>query len=457
MKATAADLRRVLLATPRATSATLCAALNGINRSTLNRIISQIDAEVIHRGGSRRTRYALRRDLRGRQAPMPLYRVDISGAGHLVGQLDLTAPEGSALTFSEPFAWPLDDDDLMRDGWFDSLPYPLLDMRPQGFLGRNFAHRYWQQLDVPENLTAWSDDDIIEVLTTYGHDQGGDLILGDRAYQQHLDDRSHLDSQLIHTSEVPKAYPEQAMLALSQGIVGSSAGGEFPKFTTMRDIDGTPVAVIVKFSGTDNSASVRRWSDLLVAEHLALATLSSELSVSAAVSDVYQHGGRTFLEVRRFDRCGAHGRRPLCSLASVNHALLGKAGASWPTTATLLANRGALSEEAVHTVKKIWWFGKLIANTDMHDGNLSFHPGLTVAPAYDMLPMRYAPLRGGEVPAQAFAAALPLPTDVAVWRAAADAARVYWHRCASDTRIGTGFRNICLENAGIVARAMDAV
>jgi len=42
---------------------------------------------------------------------------------------------------------------------------------------------------------------------------------------------------------------------------------------------------------------------------------------------------------------------------------------------------------------------RLIANTDMHLGNLTFHVEGTfrLAPAYDMLPMAYAPLPGGEV------------------------------------------------------------
>ena len=66
---------------------------------------------------------------------------------------------------------------------------------------------------------------------------------------------------------------------------------------------------------------VRRWSDLLVCEHLALETLYSELAIRC-------HAGPMFLEVLRFRTNGAHGRSPLCSLASLNGALLGKAGLS---------------------------------------------------------------------------------------------------------------------------------
>ena len=460
MKVTVNDLRKALMKTPRASGADLCRVLKGINRSTLARLIAQIDDEVVRRGGSRRIRYALRRSLRGRNDSLPLYRIDAEGAGHVVGSLDLTYPAGCALSFSEPWAWPLDAGE-MSDGWFDGLPYPLLDMRPQGFLGRNFAHLYWQTLEVTENLNDWSDDDVVHVLSTYGYDQSGDLILGDRAYQRHLDARKDWESRLVSTDRIATMYPEQAQLALAQGVAGSSAAGEFPKFTAMREMAGAPVAVIVKFSGADDSAAVRRWADLLICEHLALETLTAELGIAAARSAIHLHGGRTFLEVVRFDRRGAHGRLPLCSLASINGALLGKAGVSWAVIAEALYRIKWLDAEAVSQVRRLWWFGKLIANTDMHEGNLSFHPGLTagltLAPAYDMLPMQYAPLRGGEVPPQTFVPALPLPSEVDAWRAAARVAITYWTRCAADSRISQPFRGICAENAAVLARVAEGV
>ena len=452
MKVTVDTLRQALITTPRIGSAELCRRLKGINRSTLARLIAQMDGDIIRRGGSKRIRYALRRNLRSRSAPLPLYRIDAEGTGHVVGTLDLTMPEGSALTLTEPLAWPLDGE-MMRDGWFDGLPYPLIDMRPQGFIGRNFAHLHGQMLEVAENLDAWSDDDLIHVLSTYGHDQSGDLILGDRAYQRHLDTRQDWESKLVRTDQLAAMYPEQARLALAQGIAGSSAAGEFPKFTLNRAIDGAPVPVIVKFSGADNSPAVRRWADLLICEHWALETLPAELGIAAARSSIHQYAGRTFLEVVRFDRHGAHGRRPLCSLASINGALLGKTRASWPMVAAMLQHKGWLSADAVTQIRRQWWFGKLIANTDMHEGNLSFHPGLSVAPAYDMLPMRYAPLRAGELPPQTYTPPLPLPAETADWQRAAHAAILYWKRCATDRRISEAFRATCLENAGILSRA----
>ena len=90
----------------------------------------------------------------------------------------------------------------------------------------------------------------------------------------------------------------------------------------------------------------------------------------------------------------------------------------------------------------------------MHEGNLSFFPGLKLAPVYDMLPMHYAPHRGGEVPPKNYAPALPLPSEATAWRRAATAATSYWERCAIDKRISESFRVICAENAKVLRKVV---
>ena len=125
---------------PRAGSTELCARLNGISRATLTRALKTLGDAVIIGGKSRRTRYALRRPLQGNAASIPLYRIGQHGQGREIGQLSLTYPQGSLLSFQETFSWPLDKG--MSDGWFCGLAYVLVDMRPQGFLGRNFAPAY---------------------------------------------------------------------------------------------------------------------------------------------------------------------------------------------------------------------------------------------------------------------------------------------------------------------------
>jgi hypothetical protein len=88
------------------------------------------------------------------------------------------------MTFIDAFPWPLDDE--MADGWFNGVPYPLGDMRPQGFLGRNFAHQFAAILQVEDAVNRWSEDDILHVLSVVGWDQPGNYILGEQALRRFL-------------------------------------------------------------------------------------------------------------------------------------------------------------------------------------------------------------------------------------------------------------------------------
>lgn len=91
------------------------------------RAIREYRADLIVRGSARRTAYAARREVRGRREPFPLYQIDEHGQGRQAGFIDPVYPHGSALTLEGGFEWPVPGD--MADGWFDSLPYPLDDMR----------------------------------------------------------------------------------------------------------------------------------------------------------------------------------------------------------------------------------------------------------------------------------------------------------------------------------------
>lgn len=110
---------------------------------------------------------------------------------------------------------------------------------------------------------------------------------------------------------------------------------------------------------------------------------------------------------------------------------------------------------------RLWHFGRLIANTHMHDGNLSFMPRISaaaspliLAPAYDMLPMLYAPRRGVELPLVNFNPRLPLPTEREAWRIAAAAAEQFWARAGDGARISAEFRAICADNLSTVRKTV---
>lgn len=95
------------------------------------------------------------------------------------------------------------------------------------------------------------------------------------------------------------------------------------------------------------------------------------------------------------------------------------------------------------------------ANNDMHEGNLAFRPGLSLAPVYDMLPMAYAPMRGGELPRRDFHPSLPLPAEADAWKQAATAAIGFWESGSEDVRISDDFRRICDENRRILEELRD--
>lgn len=158
----------------------------GVSRPSLMRAIAELDGQVISRGRARRTAYAARRAIRGNPNPLPLYRIDALGRAHEAGLLEPVYPEGCALSFTETCPWPLDDE--MTDGWFRSLPYFFGDMRPQGFLGRNFAHQFAAILQMDQDVQRWNEDDVLHALSLLGWDQPGDYILGEQALRRFLQD-----------------------------------------------------------------------------------------------------------------------------------------------------------------------------------------------------------------------------------------------------------------------------
>ncbi|HVZ42863.1 MAG TPA: type II toxin-antitoxin system HipA family toxin YjjJ [Ramlibacter sp.] len=452
------ELRRVLGRAPAATGQ-LAAAL-GVSLPSLHRMLNELGGELVSSGSTRNRKHALRRLLRGTDSTIPVYSVDAEGRAASQEPIELIQPEG-CLARLAPAVWPAARE---NDGWWEGLPYPLYDMRPQGYLGRIVARSVARQLHVSDNPDAWSDDDVLYWLVQHGSDQPGNLIVGEQAIQAWNRQLGRGLADIVAGSETPERYVEFAEASLNQGVAGSSAGGEFPKFTAARDLhDADTPHVIVKFSGSENSAAVRRWSDLLIAEHLALEAIRQCMAGHrVARSRILIHGGRTFLESERFDRHGEFGRSPVATLTVVDAALIGTSETAWPKIMRSPAARSLFPPAVIDRAEELWWFGRFIANSDMHKGNLTFRPRgdhFDLAPAYDMLPMHYAPLRAGEVPSHVFdTATLPLPPRgrEADWHRVVDAARVFWRSASEDVRIGESFRAICAENGRLLQRWSEA-
>ncbi|MBA4175846.1 MAG: phosphatidylinositol kinase [Leptothrix sp. (in: Bacteria)] len=431
-------IQRELCRGPRGATG-LAAALKISPRTTL-RLLAELGDATVSSGQAQRRRYAARRPLRGVAEALPVFALDEAGRVTEAAALHPIQPQGCLFPLPA-LGWPVDDDS--RDGWWGGLPYPLYDMQPQGFLGRAFARASHADLEVPADPDEWGDDDVLHVLARRGEDCSGHLIVGAASLRRHQQQRLQASEPLVEAQIAP-AYVAAATLAASQGLAGSSAGGAFPKFTARRALAGAATAeVIVKFSGVANAPATRRWADLLVCEHLALQRVQALGASGAAATRLVQAGGRTFLESERFDRVGAWGRRPLVSLRALSGHLLGLSSQDWRQHAARLVARGLIDARTVDDITRLWWFGRLIANNDMHLGNLSFHPQagrLRLAPAYDMLPMAFTPLPGGEVPEPRWNFELPLPAERAAWLAAGDAAMAFWADAAGDARISPGFR-----------------
>jgi hypothetical protein len=394
--------------------------------------------------------------LRGSLEDLPLFAVDRHGRAEELSHLSLPEPNGTLLKL-ERTAWPVPTES--REGWWDGLPYPVYAMRPSGYMGRLFARAEHVNLGVAADPDKWSDDDIVWVLSRRGSDVSGNLILGSAAYDRWLHDKISPPAPLA-TSEQPAAYADFAVQALTAVGGGSSAAGEFPKFAALRDLPGSSTPhVLVKFSGGSGSASEQRWGDLLVCEHLALASAAALKGIASARSRILQHAGRVFFETERFDRVGMHGRLPICGLDAIDPAFLGSRETAWPVLADRLQQLGLMGAADVEAIEQLWWFGRLIANSDMHAGNLSFHVERTLrpAPAYDMLPMAYAPLPCGEVPPRTFTPELPQPRQRPAWLVAARAAMNFWSTASRDVRISEVFRAICATNATYVESLADQV
>jgi hypothetical protein len=450
-------LIRLLRTRPNMTAGEVRRAL-GVNRTALMRMVRAAGPEVLTIGRARRTRYAARRHLPGCEQPLPVFQIDEQGSYDQVANLSLAYPYGSVLEFSAECPWPLDE--AMQEGWFEGLPYFLQDLRPEGFLGRAFARTYAHLLQLPENPRDWSEEDMLQAIARFGADSVGNYILGSAALKVYLDELQKPRAP-IEEVDIPRAYAQLADQAMAQGIPGSSAAGEFPKFMAYRQAEPACVKVLVKFSGSDRSPGSQRWADLLVCEHLATRILPEFAHIQAAETRIVQ-AERTFLEAVRFDRHGPHGRSAVCTWAAINYAWFGLAGRPWTEGAAKLRERGLIEPSVAEDIACLWHFGKLIANSDMHDGNLSFRPhridrraGLALAPVYDMLPMQYAPVRGVELPPVNFQPPLPLPAERSVWARAANASVQFWDLAAHDTRISQDFRMICAENRERVRRAIE--
>ena len=134
----------------------------------------------------------------------------------------------------------------------------------------------------------------------------------------------------------------------------------------------------------------------------------------------------------------------MVSLMAYDSEYVGKID-NWANTAERMASRNLLTDSDADRLRFLEAFGILIGNTDRHYGNISLlidaAGNWALAPAYDMLPMIYAPTAGELVAREFDPGALGPPVQVLrEWPAARLLAHAYWKVVAADKRISKAFR-----------------
>jgi hypothetical protein len=229
---------------------------------------------------------------------------------------------------------------------------------------------------------------------------------------------------------------------------GSSAAGEQPKFLALTE-QGRHV--LVKFTPPRGTPFGDRWGDLLHAEVLASRVLR-RYGVPVATAAIVESDRRTYLVSERFDRVGERGRRHVVSVGAAHAGFVAGSFPGWSAACEALHRQRRLSAQDAARVTALQQFGHLIGNTDMHAGNLGLFVLLepaqrgrfTLAPVYDMLPMRWRPdaAFGG---ARDYAPFEPEP--ISAGSAAAVPARAYWRELAVHDRVSEPLREVAAEMA----------
>ncbi len=419
-----AELRRTLDRLGVATAAQLQAAL-GRSQPTVSRLLAALGAEVLVLGRGRRTRYALARPHPGLPPRLPLHWVHADGRIEAWGSVAVAA--GAHVHVEGPGL------EMLTQG---GLPWLLAPLRPEGFLGRVLAQRLAPQgLDrQPERWTVQQQ----LYAASLQPDAPGALVVGEPV------------ASILPVFSQPADLDALAADVAATLPAGSSAGGEQAKFLARR-ADGQ--AVLVKFSPPRDTPFGERWHDLLHAESLALQVLHDH-GVAVARSQVVQTPARTCLVSERFDRVPSaagrfEGRRHAVPLHAVHEAFVGGPRQHWAATAQALVRQQRLPAEAGPQVEALLRFGRLIGNSDMHFGNLSLwvQPGdvaagrFTLAPVYDMLPMRWRPdVQTGALDLLPFS---PEPMDLQ--SPARPVAQAFWARAAGHPALSAEFRRLAAQ------------
>jgi len=413
-------LRQALAQQGVATAAQLQAAI-GRSQPTVSRLLAALGPDLLVLGQGRSTRYALAEPFSGMPPRLPVHWVHPDGRIEVWGSVAVAT--GQRVHLEAPGM------DLLTQG---QLPWLLAPLRAEGFLGRMLAQRLALQ-GLDRQPERWS---VAQQLfaASVQPDAPGALVVGDP-----------------RTSALPPWRTGADLDALAADVAatlpaGSSAGGEQAKFLARR-ADGQ--AVLVKFSPPRGTPFGERWHDLLHAEALALQVLRAH-DVAVALSTVIETSARTYLVSERFDRLPPQGgqrfegRRHAVPLHAVHDAFVSGPREHWAATAQSLVRQRRLPSEAAAQVAAL-----LRGNLSLWVDPADVAAGrFTLAPVYDMLPMRWRPdTVAGTLDLWPFS---PEPVDLQ--SAALPVACAFWSAAAGCAHLSPGFRDLA---AQMLAKLQD--
>jgi HipA-like C-terminal domain len=430
-------------------SASALARHLGVSTPTVTTALTRLGDEVLSTGRGRASRYALRRDVGRSGNRWPLFRIAPDGRPERLGELHALHGDRQCWYLQADRPLPLYMHGDFASGYYDDLPWFLLALRPQGYLGRRLAHRFGKSIGVPADIRLWTGEDALMSFLSVGAVLSGDVVVGEAALEA-----------LLAAAELP-AHSYEARAEVFTDYVSansddfspsSSAAGEQPKFVKVLTRDGREdEEVIVKFVHIDpDNAATRRWGNLLLCEEQALHLLA-EHGIASAQTEIVDVDHWRFLQSTRFDRTPQGGRIGVIALDALDAAYGGGVGNPWLPSALELHRQGFIATDDIERIRLLDAFGRLIGNTDMHGGNLSFLVDadsqiVRLAPVYDMLPMHYRPNESGTVRDDPFTLPTPDLSRIAIWAKATTLSLLFWRRMSEDSRLDHRFRELCAGN-----------
>jgi len=407
----------------------------GKSQPTVSRLLGELAGQVLVLGRARATRYGLPKSIHGLPSQQPVFWTGEDGAVRHIGTLSLLAQDILHV-----------DTALVRSITRGVLPWYLVPLQAQGFLGRLLAQRLAPS-GIGPDPARWSLEATLFAALQL-HDAGGAISIGEpvgaQAHSPLSTDAARIPAELdALAADVARTLP-----------AGSSAGGEQPKFLALLD---NGQHVLVKFTPPRGTPFGDRWADLLQAEAVASQVLS-EHGVPVARTSVVESATRTYLLSERFDRVGARGRRHIVPVGAAHGAFVADPYSNWSATCAALARQRRLSTLEADQATALLQFGRLIGNADMHSGNLALlvktedlaKGRFTLAPVYDMLPMRWRPdaALGGAPDYSGFEL-----DALSTAGPARTVAQAFWTRLSGHDKVSRKLRSV----AGEMAERLDPV